>query len=128
MSVTDPVDSADVEPRDAAIAAARAADAKSGTDTIVFDVGDVFQVTGWFVVTSGANTPQIKAIVDHVIERLSEDHGLRPLRTEGVDARRWVLLDYGDFVVHVFHAEEREYYAIERLWSDAERVDWSDGA
>ncbi len=106
------------------LAAARAADAKLGRRTLVLDVSDVLSITGWFVITSGSNPRQVKTIAEEVEEQVAAAGGLRPLRTEGLDGRRWVLLDYGDFVVHVFLDEERDYYDLERLWSDVPRVDW----
>lgn len=106
------------------IAAARAADAKKGDDTIVLDVSDVLAITGWFVITSASNSRQVKSIAEDIEAQVSAVGGMRPLRTEGLDTRRWVLLDYGDFVVHVFLAEERDYYELERLWSDVPRVEW----
>lgn len=111
---------------DLVIAAARAADEKLGDHTIVLDVSDVLSITGWFVITSGTNARQVKTIAEEVEEQVAAvgGAGVRPLRVEGLDARRWVLLDYGDFVVHVFLAEERDYYELERLWSDVPRVDW----
>ena len=109
----------------AAQAAASKTDAaKAAEATVVLDVGDVLAVTGWFVVTSGSNTRAVRTIAEEVEERLTADGGPKPLRVEGLDQRRWVLLDYGDFVVHVFLDEEREYYDLERLWSDVPRVDW----
>ncbi len=106
------------------LTAARAADAKLGQRTLVLDVSDVLSITGWFVITSGSNPRQVKTIAEEVEEQVAVAGGLRPLRTEGLDGRRWVLLDYGDFVVHVFLDEERDYYDLERLWSDVPRVDW----
>lgn len=108
------------------MAAARAADAKMGRRTLVLDVSDVLSITGWFVITSGANTRQVKTIAEEVEQQVAAAGGARPLRTEGLDGLRWVLLDYGDFVVHVFLEEERDYYELERLWSDVPRVDWQD--
>lgn len=106
------------------MAAAFAADAKLGDRTIVLDVSEVLSITGWFVITSGTNARQVKTIAEEVEEHVAAVSGTRPLRVEGLDSRRWVLLDYGDFVVHVFLAEERDYYDLERLWSDVPRVDW----
>ena len=105
-------------------AAAAAADAKQATDVVVLEVGEVLAITGWFVITSGANPRQVRTIAEEVEARLKADHGLAPLRVEGLDGLRWVLLDYGDFVVHVFHEEERDYYQLERLWADVPTVDW----
>lgn len=105
-------------------AAARAADDKQATDVLVLDVGDVLSITGWFVIASGANPRQVRTVAEEVEAQLKADHGMSPLRVEGLEGLRWVLLDYGDFVVHVFHTEEREYYQLERLWADVPQVDW----
>ncbi len=112
---------------DAVKAAARAADDKKAEAVVVLDVGEVLSITGWFVIASGANARQVKTIAEEVEARLKAEVDLAPLRIEGLDANRWVLLDYGDFVVHVFLEEEREYYQLERLWSDVPVVEWRDG-
>lgn len=106
------------------VEAARAADDKQGRDIVVLEVGDVLSITGWFVVVDGSNERQVKTIVDEVERRVAEGGGPRPLRVEGLDARQWVLIDYGDFVVHVFTSEVRAYYELERLWSDVPQLDW----
>jgi ribosome-associated protein len=108
--------------------AAAAADAKQANDVLVLDVGDVLSITGWFVITSGGNPRQVRTIAEEVEARLKAEYGLAPLRVEGMDALRWVLLDYGDFVVHVFLEEERDYYQLERLWADVPVVDWAEGS
>lgn len=111
-----------------AAVAARAAAAKVAQDTVVLEVGEVLAITDAFVVTSGANPRQVRTIAEEVEAKVSEAGGSKPLRVEGLDDARWVLLDYGDFVVHVFLDEVRRYYDIERLWSDAPRLDWEDEA
>lgn len=100
-----------------ATAAAEAAADKLATDIVLLDVSEQLVITDVFVLCSAANERQVKAIVDAVEERL---HGMeaRALRREGEQESRWVLLDYGDIVVHVQLAEERIHYAIERLWKD----------
>ena len=94
----------------------------------MLDVSEVLSITGWFVITSGANARQVKTIAEEVEAQVVAAGGPRPLRIEGLDSLRWVLMDYGDFVVHVFLEEERDYYALERLWSDVPRVLWEVGA
>jgi ribosome-associated protein len=106
------------------VAAARAADEKLGADTVVLDVGSVLAVTGWFVITSGANPRQVKAIADFVEEQVVAAGGPKPRSIEGLGGREWVLLDYGDFVVHVFDKVQRAHYDLERLWKDVPVVDW----
>lgn len=114
--------------RDLAVVAARAADAKGGRDIVVLEVGDVLVVADEFVIVSATNDRQVKAIVDDV-EAAADRAGFgRPLRVEGLDDRHWVLIDYGDVVVHVFRQETREYYELERLWGDVPRLGWAEVA
>ena len=107
-----------------AVTAALAADDKGATDVVVLQVGPVLGICEHFVLASAANDRQVKAVVDAIEQRVAEVVGEKPRSVEGADARRWVLMDYGDVVVHVFHTEERDYYRIERLYSDAPLVDW----
>jgi ribosome-associated protein len=111
-----------------AILAARAADEKLGADTVVIDVGEVLAVTDYFVITSGANARQVKALVDEIEKQVADFGGPRPVRIEGLATLEWVLLDYGSFVVHVFNTEQRAYYQLERLWGDRPRVEWQEPA
>jgi ribosome-associated protein len=78
------------------------------------------------VITSGRNTRQVKTIAEEVEARMKATGGLSPLRVEGAEAAEWVLLDYGDFVVHAFLEPVRAYYELERLWSDAPRIEWEE--
>ena len=112
------------EVRRLAVTAARAAAGKVGTDTLVVEVGEVLAIADYFVISSGANVRQVRTIAEEVEAKVAESGGPKPMRTEGLDDARWVLLDYGDFVVHVFLEDVRRYYDIERLWSDAPRVEW----
>ena len=112
---------------DAALVAARAADAKLGESTVVMAMGDLLGVTDAFVITSGRNTRQVRTIVEEVERRVKEATGRSPWATEGNHDLQWVLMDYGDFIVHVFLDEARQYYDLERLWGNAGRVRW-DGA
>ncbi|MBV9831690.1 MAG: ribosome silencing factor [Marmoricola sp.] len=97
--------------------AARAASDKLAEDILAFDVSDQIYITDAFVLCSANSDRQVHAIVDEVEERLREA-GAKPVRREGEREGRWVLLDYVDIVVHVQHVEEREFYALERLWRD----------
>lgn len=99
-----------------------AANEKLGRNTDAFFVGGILGITDWFVVTSGGNTRQVRAIVDEVEEQLTLAGGPKPIRIEGKDTLSWVLMDFGAFVVHVFTAEAREYYDLERLWNDVPRL------
>jgi ribosome-associated protein len=106
------------------IAAARAADDKKGADILVMRVGDVLAVTDFFVIASAPNSRLVKAIVDEIEEQLFMLDGPKAIRSEGLDSLEWVLVDYGEFVVHVFDDEIRRYYDLERLWRDVGIVDW----
>ena len=114
--------------REWARTAAQAASAKGGDETVIIEVGAVLAITDAFVITSGRNTRQVRTIAEEVEARLKVDGGISPLRVEGLSDSHWVLLDYGDLVVHVFLDETREFYDLERLWSDAPRVAWEDEA
>jgi ribosome-associated protein len=98
------------------VAAAAAAD-KLAQQVIAFDVSEQLAITDAFVLASASNERQVKAIVDEVEDKLREA-GAKPIRREGHREGRWVLLDYGEIVVHVQHEEERQFYALERLWRD----------
>jgi ribosome-associated protein len=101
--------------------AARAALDKRAADLTVLDVQRVSSVTDYFLVCSGKSTPHLRTIVDAIRTELKAD-GVRPLHAEGKPESGWVLLDYGDVLVHVFLEDTRAYYALERLWGDAPSV------
>ena len=104
--------------------AARAADDKKADDTIVLDVGELLQITEYFVVTGASNRRLVRTIVDAIDEAVRVQHDRSPVRVEGLSELQWVLIDYGDVVVHVFIEEMRTYYEIERLYRDVGRLDW----
>jgi ribosome-associated protein len=104
-----------------AVAAAEAAAEKLADDIVAFDVSDQLVITDAFVLCSAPNDRQVKAIVDGIEERLRELDA-KPVRREGEREGRWVLLDYGDIVVHVQHADDRQFYALERLWKDCPTI------
>jgi ribosome-associated protein len=114
------------ESREVAVAAARAAAEKQAEEIAVLDVRSLIVITDFFVIVSGSTSRQVKTIVD-AVETALRGLGVKPLRREGETEGRWVLLDYVDVVVHVFGAEERRYYDLERLWKDAGRLSWEDG-
>ncbi|UDY35755.1 ribosome silencing factor [Dermatobacter hominis] len=118
MTVTSPEESLRT-----ALAAAEGAEDKLATDVVILHVGPVVGVAEYFVLATAGNDRQVKAVVDAVEQRVAHDIGEKPRSVEGADARRWVLLDYGDVVVHVFLAEERDYYRLERLYADAPVVE-----
>ncbi|HEV3354417.1 MAG TPA: ribosome silencing factor [Acidimicrobiales bacterium] len=107
--------------------AARAASAKKAENIVVLDVGEVLSITDAFVITSGNNRRQVLTIAEEVEAQVKEIGGPSPIRVEGLTDAQWVLLDYGDFVVHVFLDEVRRYYDLERLWADAPVIQWSEG-
>jgi ribosome-associated protein len=104
--------------------AARAADSKSGEDTVILAVGEMLGITDAFVITSGRNTRQVRTIADEVELQVKEAGGPAPLQVEGLDDARWILMDYADYLVHVFLDEAREFYDLEHLWADAPRIPW----
>jgi ribosome-associated protein len=110
-----------------ALAAAQAASDKLATDIVVLDVSEQLVITDAFVIASAPNERQVSAIVDAVEERLL-GLGAKPVRREGEREGRWVLLDFVDIVVHVQHAEERSFYALERLWKDCPVIPFVDAA
>jgi ribosome-associated protein len=114
----------DVAAIELAATAARAIEAKQGTDIKVFDVAEVLAITEIFVVTSASNRRLVRAIVDDVEEVVRAEHGRSPLRVEGANEQQWVLVDYGDVIVHVFTDEMRAYYEIERLYRDVPTLAW----
>lgn len=109
-----------------AVLAARAAAAKGGEDVVILEVGPVLAVCDHFVIASASNPRLVRTIAEDVEAKLGAEGGPRPIRVEGLDDLRWVLLDYGDLVVHVFLDEARRHYDLERLWSDVARIPWSD--
>jgi ribosome-associated protein len=111
--------------------AARAAADKLGTDILVLEVGEIISITEVFVIVSANNTRQVRTIVEEIelaIKVLGDDDDEGPRSVEGLQDASWVLMDYGDFIVHVFLAETRSYYDLERLWADAPRLDWDTDA
>jgi len=103
-------------------AAAAAAADKLAAEPVAFDVSEQLALTDIFVICSGATDRQVRAIHDAVEERLLRE-GAKPVRREGQGEGRWILVDFGDIVVHVLHAEDRAYYALERLWNDCPAID-----
>ena len=104
--------------------AARAADEKQGSDITVLDVGDVLAITELFVVATASNSRQGGAIQSEVSHKVRELLGRSPLRSEGTVEQQWVLIDYGDVIVHIFAQEARDFYEIERLYFDAQQMPW----
>lgn len=103
--------------------AAAAADHRSGFDLVGLDVSENLPLTDTFLLVSGRSERMVLSIVEEIEDRLREEHGQKPLRREGQELGRWVLVDFGDLVVHAFHEEDRMYYGLERLWRDAPVID-----
>lgn len=102
--------------------ALRAAGDKQASDVLVLDLRKAAGFTDFFVICSGGNARQVRAIADHIIETLRVE-GVKPAHIEGYDRSEWVLVDYFDFVVHVFSPETRAFYGLERLWGNAESLE-----
>jgi ribosome-associated protein len=106
--------------------AARLTLTKRAEDVVILDLRGLDGVCDFFVIATGHSEIQVRAIADAVEEGLRESRRIKPWHSEGFEARRWVLLDYVDVVVHVFHARAREYYLLDKLWGDAAREDVAD--
>jgi ribosome-associated protein len=102
--------------------ALHAAGEKKAHDLVVLDLREVASFTDYFVIASGTNVRQVQAVADAVQEQLRKQLGVKPARIEGYNSAEWVLLDYGDFIFHVFEDKSRRFYDLERLWRDAARV------
>jgi ribosome-associated protein len=113
--------------RRATIAAQAAAD-KKGTEIVVLDVGEIISITEMFVLVSATNPRQVKTIAEEVEVALKASGSVGPRAIEGLDDATWVLMDFGDLIVHVFQAETRDYYDLDRLWADAPVVAWEENA
>lgn len=108
----------------AAATAAQSADAKSGHEVVMLAMTELFGVVDAFVITSATNTRHVRTLVEEIERAVKESHGFAPVRIEGLADATWVLMDYGDFIAHVFLQETRDYYDLEHLWSGAPRVPW----
>lgn len=106
--------------------AANAIYAKKGTEIVLLDVEESFFLSDVFVIATGTSRPHVQALAEHVEEKVKEVRGVKPLRVEGQGQGEWVLVDYGDIIVHVFQGPSREYYSLERLWGDSERIRWEE--
>jgi ribosome-associated protein len=104
--------------------AADAIFSKKGMDIVLLDVEGLFVLSDVFVIATGTSRTHVQSLAEHVEERMLEELGLKPLRSEGRAEAEWILLDFGDVIVHLFQAVPREFYGLERLWADAEKVEW----
>ncbi len=106
-----------MDQREIALAAAKALDDKRAKDIVALKVDEMTVITDYMVIATGRSVPQVKALAENVEEELAK-HELFAKRREGLAEGRWCVLDYGDVMVHIFHEQDREYYQLERLWSD----------
>ena len=107
--------------REKALAIARLALDKKAADTAILEMREITSFTDYFVICSGESTTQVRTIAEYIIEKLGGE-GLRPIGVEGLRNARWVLLDFNEVIVHVFEAETRDFYQLEKLWLDAPRI------
>ncbi len=103
--------------------AIRCAADKKATDIVALDLREIASFTEFFAIASGSNQRQVQAVADEISDQLKKQFGSRPVRVEGYSTAEWVLLDYGDFVFHVFNGDAREFYDLARLWRDAKKVE-----
>ena len=103
--------------------AIKSAAEKKAFDMVALDLRSIASFTEFFIIASGSNQRQVQAIADEINEQLKKQLSTRPVRIEGYNSADWVLLDYGDFVVHIFNGEAREFYDLARLWRDAGKVE-----
>lgn len=103
--------------------AIRCAADKKAVDIVGLDLRDIASFTEFFIIASGTNQRQVQAIADEINEQVKKQLSIRPVRIEGYNAAEWVLLDYGDFIFHIFNGEAREFYDLARLWRDARKVE-----
>jgi ribosome-associated protein len=101
---------------------------KKGLDLELLEVGDLIAITDVFVIATGTSRTHVRSLAENVEKVLMEREQVKALRREGVDQGQWVLLDFGDVVVHLFQPDQRDYYGLERLWRDAPRVRWEEPA
>lgn len=99
---------------------------KKASDIKLLKIQELSTLGDYFVIASASNTTHVKSLAEEVEFKLKEEHGMSPKRTEGYQSALWVLLDYYDVMIHVFYEETRDFYSLERLWSDAPAVDISD--
>ena len=109
--------------KELALMAARALSDKKGREIQVLEIGDLTTLADYFVIATGSSNTQINALVDNVEKVLREEAEEEPLHREGYRGGTWVLLDYGDFIIHIMHQDAREYYRLERLWRDCPVVE-----
>ena len=100
---------------------------RKGAEIVLLGVEELFILSDIFVIATGTSRPHVQALSEYVEEKL-EEAGINPLRLEGQSQGEWILLDFGDIIVHLFQGVPREYYSLERLWGDSERIQWEEPA
>ena len=113
-----------IDGREFAIRCAQAVSDKKASDIVILDLRGISTFTDYFVICSGSSEPQLKAIGSSVRELSRTEGGRKPLNEDGFPASQWVVVDFGDVIVHVFHEERRDFYDLESLWKDAPGVEW----
>lgn len=103
--------------------AAQAASDRLATDIRAIDVADNLVLTDAFVIASASNERQVSSVVDNIEEQLFREHGAKVVRREGSGESRWILLDFGDIIAHVFHEDDREFYGLDKLWADCDSIE-----
>lgn len=103
--------------------ALHSASEKKAVNLVALDLRDIASFTEIFVIASGTNQRQVQAIADEITEQLKKQLNARPIRVEGYNTAEWILIDFGDFIVHIFEQKAREFYDLERLWRDAKKVE-----
>lgn len=119
---------AQISSKELAVAVCKALSDKLGKDIVALYVREKTDLCDYFILASGSNAPQIRAMGERVEELIEREYGLVPSRTEGVRDGRWAVIDYGDVIVHIFNDETRLFYHLERLWSDGENLQRYDDA
>ena len=114
----------DITPEKLARTCAELASDKKAEDIVVLDLRGISTFTDFFVICSGSSEPQLKAIAGEIETRLREDHSIRAVAVDGFPASQWIVLDYLQVVIHIFHRDKRAFYSLEDLWGDAPRLQW----
>ena len=115
-----------MDPRELALYLADALDDKKALNIIILDVEELVGYTSYFVIVSGRGERHVQSLADHLRRHLRTEQGIRPYGVEGTESGRWALLDFGDVVVHIFREDERDFYDLEGLWRDAEKLERND--
>ena len=112
-----------MESKELALRAAAILDNKKASSVKVLKVRDLTVLTDYFVIASGNSSTHVKSLAEEVDFQLDQKYGVKPDHTEGMDARNWIVLDYGEVIVNVFYPEARSYYDLDHMWADGEEVD-----